>query len=369
MFFTRDGHHVPIIDRYRGRPAFLIAGGPSLATIDKTQLQNPGILTMGYNNVVKTVRTKLWCSIDDPGKFLTSIWDDVTIEKFVPFDHAEKTICTSVIEGGKLVRKELGRVVGDCPNVLFFRRNEYFNADRYLFEDTINWGNHGEFGGSRTGLLAAFRILFLLGIRTIYLLGVDFKMDGQSKYCFPQDRHQGSINGNNETYREMTQRFTVLRPIFEKHGLDVLNCNPDSQLKVFDYLPYDEALEHCASFLPKDLANEPTEGLYEWDRNTKKPPVAVIQRQVVDAAHGVASPALPAFDPALTVPEAERAKKAATAALNKAKAELAALETVKAGAPPALLNQINEKVTEVSKLRARRQRCIADYNTIAGIKK
>jgi hypothetical protein len=152
--------------------------------------------------------------------------------------------------------------VGECPNVWFYRRNERFAADQYLFEDTINWGNHKDYGGGRSIMLAAIRVLFYLGIRTIYLLGCDFKMDNNYRYHFEQNRSDGSVKGNTETYKQLIERFKQLKPTFEQYGLQIFNCYSDSGLKTFPFISVEQAVKQASKQLP-DVAHERTEGLYE----------------------------------------------------------------------------------------------------------
>jgi hypothetical protein len=161
--------------------------------------------------------------------------------------------------------------VGDCPNMVYYKRNERFKAKQFLWEDCINWGNHKDHGGGRSVMLAAIRILFTLGIRRIYLLGVDFKMDEKTKYHFEQDRKKGSISGNGETYLKLNKWFADLRPLFEAQDLFIFNCNPVSNLKAFDFISFDEALSHVlAEFDNVDLKNERTKGLYDTKFEDKK---------------------------------------------------------------------------------------------------
>ena len=366
MFFSRDCREAGLIDRYRGAPVFLICGGPSFAAVDKEPLTRPGVMTMGYNNVVKVFRTNMWCSVDSPRNFLTSIWKDPRIEKFVPFDHSEKNIYDTQ------TKTPLPTLVGDCPNTWFYRRNEYFQADRFLFEDTINWGNHADWGGARTGMLAAIRILFLLGFRTIFLLGVDFKMDDQNKYCFPQDRHPGSISGNTKTYIEMVSRSTLLRSIFEKHGLNVYNCNPDSNLKVFDHIPYEEAIKICTNQVP-DPALENTEGLYDQDDKHKKATPRE-QKAQADVAHGKKADVNPKAKvelppPTMGLQEARTIKREVTDQLNAAKKRQAVLESQMIGNPspsPQLMEELSLVTKEVKTSRAKREQYIAYCKKLEG---
>ena len=147
--------------------------------------------------------------------------------------------------------------------MLFYRRNERFLAEQYLFEDTVNWGNHKQWGGGRSVMLAAIRLLFFMGVRRIYLLGVDLRMTRESKYHFEQERSTNAIQGNNRTYGLMMKRFEELQPHFAQHGLEVFNCNRDSALKVFPFVAFDEAVADCTRDMPQDPLTERTEGLYE----------------------------------------------------------------------------------------------------------
>lgn len=280
MLFTRDGHNVFLGDMYRGASAFLILGGPSFLNVDKNLLKSTGVLTMGVNNSPASFRPNLWLSVDNPQSFIMSIWLDPTIMKFVPYAHAEKKLFDN--NSWKMTNIK----VGQCPNVFYYRRNEHFQAKQFLLEDTFNWGNHSnlchcgywrdkdekvkvcpecgeESFGSRSVMLPAIRMLFFLGIRNVFLLGCDFSMqEGSKNYHFDQDRSRGSVRGNNGSYRSLVKRFEELLPVFQKMGLQVFNCNPDSQLNVFPKVSYEDAIKAATSQLP-DINNERTEGLYD----------------------------------------------------------------------------------------------------------
>jgi len=263
MLFTRDGHSIWLGDIYCGRCAFLIMGGPSFKEIDSSKLNQPGFVTMSVNNSVKTFRPDLWTCVDSPDGFMKSIWLDPKIMKIVPFDHADKTI----FDNEKWVMMNI--VAGECPNTLFYRRNEKFIGPQWLFEDTFNWGNHKKYGGGRSVMLPAVRLLFYLGIRKVFLLGCDFSMSQTSTYHFEQSRALGSVNNNMNTYQQLKVRFAELRPIFERHGFQIWNCNERSQLKAFPYMSFEEALKIATEEMP-DIANERTEGLYERKAQIKK---------------------------------------------------------------------------------------------------
>lgn len=265
MLFTQDHHSLWLGDTYRGRSAFLIASGPSFASLDHTPLARPGVVTMGLNNSVRTFRPNLWCSVDDPSHWIRSVWLDPTIQKFVPIDHSRKKIFNSD------TWRFMDIKVGDCPNVVYFKRNEHFQPEQYLWEDCINWGNHKKYGGGRSVILAALRILFILGFRKVYLLGVDLNMAPNRTYHFDQARHGSSCRGNGDTYEKLKHWMEQLRPKFDQVGYQVFNCNPDSALKAFEFISYKDALEEVFGHMDHvDLASERTRNLYDTDVREKE---------------------------------------------------------------------------------------------------
>jgi hypothetical protein len=264
LLFTQDHHPLWLADIYRGRSAFLICGGPSFGALDHAPLRQPGVLTMAINNSVRTFRPNLWITVDSPDHWIRSAWLDATIMKFVPISHASKFLFNS--DTWEMMKMR----VGDCPNVVYYKRNEHFQAKQFLWEDCLNWGCHKKHGGGRSVMLPAIRIMFILGIRRLYLLGCDLNMSRESKYHFDQDRHRGSIRGNNDTYEKLKKWFAELRPLFEAEDFHVFNCNPQSNLKAFDFVSYKDALEDCASHMDfVDIANERTRGLYETKTEDK----------------------------------------------------------------------------------------------------
>jgi len=261
MFFTQDHHPLWLTDNYRGRTAFMICGGPSFGEIDHDKLAQPGILTMGMNNAPRTFRPDLWASVDSPDHFLLSIYMDPKIMKFVPVCSAGKPLFDN--DNWQWTNLK----VGDSPNMVYYKRNERFRAKQYLWEDTINWGNHKDYGGGRSIMLATIRILFLLGFRTVNLLGCDFNMSEEHTYHFDQTRRKDSVRGNTSTYGQLNERFAELRPLFEREKFNVYNCNPESGLRVFEHVSFDAAIKRALNeFGNIDTKNERTQGLYDEDK-------------------------------------------------------------------------------------------------------
>lgn len=236
MFFRSDGGTVDLAELYHGQTLFLVLNGSSLKDFDWDKLRRPGICSMGINNGAHGFRPQFWTCVDDPTRFMPSIWQDPCIQKFVFQGHFDKPIWDTE-------RDVLSNLkVRDFPNVLGYRRNERFQAKQWLHEDTFNWGNHQQYGGGRSVMLVALRLAYLLGFRKVHLLGCDFQMDEQNRYWFHEDRTPSSIRNNTNSYRILTGYFEQLKPHFEHAGFQVFNANPESQLKVFPFVNPDEAL-------------------------------------------------------------------------------------------------------------------------------
>jgi len=276
LVWTAEGASVPLRGIMRGGAAFLVCNGPSFNDLDKRPLNY--CYTMALNNGPAACYTRFvpsaWTLVDDPSRFLLSIWLNPQIQKFVPHAHAGKPLWTSLNGKDEPYTIE-GRpaVVRDCPNVLYFHRNEKFEASRFWIEDTFNWGMHSDFTdshghkGGRSVMLVALKMLFQLGFRRIYIVGADFKMAPDKKYSFDEVREKGAINCNNATYAALNDRLKEALPHAEALGLTIRNCTPDSGLKAFEYLPYEDALKDVFSWCGGDYRNlfngfERTAGMY-----------------------------------------------------------------------------------------------------------
>ena len=256
---------------YNGGHAFLICSGTSFLKLDKDLLKF--CFTMTVNNATKACmphfRPNAWTCVDGADKFLYTAWQDPNIMKLVPESHRNKWLWNSDL------KKPVGKQVVDCPNVMFWQRNNVFNIDNFLTEPSINWGN-GSKGkdengvkGKRSVMHSALKLLWILGFRHVYLLGCDFNMkEGEQNYSFAQGRTKGSVKGNNSSYKQMNWRFEKLNPKFKEAGFNVYNCNPDSGLTAFEHVTYDEAMKRALGYVHDNnlyVRNklESTDGLYE----------------------------------------------------------------------------------------------------------
>ena len=247
-------------DMHLGGHVFLTCSGPSLNDIDWGRLQEPGVITMGVNNVAAHRRTNLWTMGDSVRKFHDSIWWDPAITKFVPYPKLKNHIRTKQADGTFMY---LGETCREMPGVMGIRRNSAFDPDAWLWEDYVNWGN-GKKAAEGNGyprvlstFIQAVRLCFYLGFRHVYLLGCDFTMGDKYVYAFDQDKHAGAVGSNNGSYVKIGKMFEMLQPRFLEAKFHVFNCNPNSALKVFPTLSLDESLAEAKKNIPAqvDLSN------------------------------------------------------------------------------------------------------------------
>ena len=263
ILFDYKQHAIKLEGIYQNCSCFLVAAGPSLNELDLTKLYQRGVLIASMNNVgAIKVRPNLWFSVDNPTSFCENIWNDPAILKVIPEENIGKTFFVKD-EKGKFQPSK--KRVHECPNVLMYRRNKDFHAETFLIEPTVNWGNHSEnfdsYGGKggRSVLFPALRILFYLGVRKVFLLGVDFNMQESQPYSFPQVKHAKGCKSNNEAYRIFSERLTALKPLFDKENYRIYNCNQSSKLTCFEFKSYEE----CLLFATRNCPSNPdVRGMY-----------------------------------------------------------------------------------------------------------
>jgi hypothetical protein len=229
---------------YTGQSCFLICDGPSFKGVDKSKLDVPGIVTMGVNNAPSSFRTNMWCFVDPHKNFIESLKVDGKIMKFCPPIYA-RSMSSPIIP---------------------FSTNTIFDENKFLSEPSVNYGDTKENGGGRSVMLAAMKVLYVLGFKNVFLLGVDFSMEkGEDNYHFEQDTSDHSIMANNNTYKKLTNRFKKLKPIMDANDFNVYNCNEKSELKVFPFVSLDDAIKTSTAYMP-DTFRENTKGMYKHHR-------------------------------------------------------------------------------------------------------
>lgn len=272
LLVNHIGQPVNLANIYRGAAGFLLLGGPSAAELPLELLGRRGVILFASNNasaiLPPPIRPQVMFQSDKPKKFGDWNWLDggtLALAPHTMWNKADKATVRRKTDTGEF--QDRGILVSECPATLAFRRNHDFNPETYLTEDTVNNGNDEKHAtGMKRGkkiadpngfpncintMFCALRIPFYMGIRRLYLLGCDFKMEVGKAYSFAQDKHPGGCESNNATYAKMIFMFEALLPKFAAAGYEVLNCNPESQCYVFPFADFREAIERETGDIPQ----------------------------------------------------------------------------------------------------------------------
>ena len=213
-----------------GRTAFLICGGPSLKTLD-LDLLHP-FVTMGMNGSPQAHLPDYWVAMDAPTKFQPELYESVylnpDVAKFVPYDNRRYT----EVRRPEAPNRHTGIYY---PSTYMVRHNSRFHWWRFFADPLIHWG--------RNTMVVALRLLYDLGIRRVFLLGVDFHMEPDREYAFKQRAGATHADMNNGHYIALQRKFELLQPVFLSLGYHVYNCNPDSKLTAFPFWGYHKAIK------------------------------------------------------------------------------------------------------------------------------
>jgi hypothetical protein len=248
--------------------AFLVCGGPSTSSVHLECLDDRGIWSLAVNNMAghEDFTPSAMICADPPEKFHLGIWKDPSIMKFVPHPKLRRGRSVLVEKQAESFHK-IGISVRDCPNVWGFERRTWFMPDDTFFEEGASWGNLKN-GVTRTGLpktactlLLGIRLMYEFGLRKIYLLGVDFDMT--PGYSFPQHRDEDAIASNNSQFEIVNEWLSKMTAdgVFERAGLEIFNCNPNSKLKAFPTVSFNDAMQNILSDFPAEPFD--LEGWYE----------------------------------------------------------------------------------------------------------
>jgi hypothetical protein len=124
-----------------------------------------------------------------------------------------------------------------CPNLVYLKRTHRkgLNDSSSLSEspDTIRNGMNSGY--------AALNFAYLKGAKTIYLLGYDFKLQGDRTNFHAGYPWQKSKNGPS-LYPHWARAFNDTTSQLKAAGVEVFNCSPDSLLDCFPYKSYEEIL-------------------------------------------------------------------------------------------------------------------------------
>lgn len=185
---------------------YLIAGGPSLDEFPWDKLRGEPCIAITRS-------------------FERAPWADVlyfTDARFWEWYHAE----LSTWKGNIVTAAKPARIHPTFPRMEFYKLTMARGLD--LRPNCLRHGNSSGY--------AAINLAVHLGAKRIYLLGYDMKFkDGKSHH------HGGHPVRNTETvFTKMLPFFPSIVEPLKKHGIEVLNANPDSAIECFPKIHWEE---------------------------------------------------------------------------------------------------------------------------------
>ena len=262
----------PLTDAAKGlwinRAAFMVCGGPSLAALPLDRLRERGVASLAINNAGAFAPVKAHTFGDPQTKFHSDMFSDPNVMSFVPFGKLNKPI--QIKHEGEFYPTNI--LVKDCPNVWGFSRGSEYDYKTFLTDPSAQWGRKGQPLETQTGkhsklctMLLGMRLLHYLGVRRIYFIGVDFSIPPRGTapgYAWGDD----ASAGNRIFTDKIDPMMAELKPVFEAAGVDIFNCNPVSNCRTFEYVPFDEAIRDCKG----PVADEPLDCTQWYDKDLAK---------------------------------------------------------------------------------------------------
>lgn len=226
-------------DRHRGQKAFILGMGPSLKVADIEKIRQN--VTFACNKIFLCFDETDW----RPDYY--SVIDIKVAEN----------LCD------EFSRLSLKKIFGASvrPAIKNDKNIIWINGGIQPWEGNVNFSTNpfkGFYGG-HTVLFFQIQLAWFMGIRELYLLGLDFS------FKIPTERAGQSIHGeilvNNDEinhfhpdYRKpgetwtmpelgkQRQAFASARKFIEAHGGRLLNCSRETQLDVLERMPLEDAI-------------------------------------------------------------------------------------------------------------------------------
>lgn len=205
---------------------FLIGRGWSAT---EPRLRSLGdVFTCAINNYPRWFEPDVWITGDPPHYFGRWIWENPHVRKFTPHE-------TARLPCPKEDSDSPTKTPLDYPNVHFYHHTTNIDADRFFETPYAQWGTTAygpgdpehPHGGVRSSMIATLRILYDMGLRTVYLLGCDF-----TPHEHPDEFY----------FSDLAEQLAKLKPVFDEYGFKVIQTNPDSHLRVFPIVPFSPGL-------------------------------------------------------------------------------------------------------------------------------
>jgi len=213
--------HQKLIEKYPnetwiGKRCFIIGGGPSLKGFDFKRLT--GELTIAINRAFEYLDPSIIFYMDNE-----TFYQDVLNGQFGT-EARDKFMTTR------------------CLKIALNVFGHKFGYETYSIPETKKAGfttelEDGLYHGGNSGF-AALNLAICLKANPIYLLGFDMKGDGSGKQAHFHSGYR--MVQSDRVYKSFKKSFEKAAPILDRLGIKVINLNPDSDLKCFEFGKFDE---------------------------------------------------------------------------------------------------------------------------------
>lgn len=205
---------------WQGKRCFVIGGGPSLRGFEFSKLI--GELVIGTNRVFEHCQCQINLSCDK--SFIRNVRHGVEPYGAEAARKYKEFKGVFVWATGKPM-EHLG------PEVLILLNNQRNKVTFCQQQGLMACGNSG---------FAAVNLACALGANPIYLLGFDMHGNGMGKQAW---FHGGHVNNQREmVYNQFIREFNAHHGEFKQAGFRIVNLNPDSALKCFEFAKPEDIL-------------------------------------------------------------------------------------------------------------------------------
>ena len=228
-----------IQDTLHGATCMLVGGSPSLLEQNIGLLGDRGVLSMAMNNAALHFKPTLWVSGDRPECYEPRILLDPSIMKFGIVSHAET----------QLDARYNNLRYHQMPNQYFYIPEDNVPWDEYLANRrSVPWYNNT--------LFVAIHLLYRLGVRRIILAGSDFGFQKGNVYAHKTALNTDEQKWNRDLYNSQAYELRRLKPLFDKHGLELYDSSLNSRVsQVYRHVTLEEAVAMCKTGFPAKNAD------------------------------------------------------------------------------------------------------------------
>jgi hypothetical protein len=213
-----------------GADVYLCCPGPSLASVQNTDLHIPGVITVAINTAYPHICPDIWIGMDDPQCYDRTLW-------WRPF--------MKIARGGYQNRTCEGAQISRCPNVFFADCAE--PQDRL---DLFRLRAHDvKFVWHKNTLAISLHILVWMGAKKIHLLGCD--LGGSKDYYDDRILTEEQRKYNQRLYKHQVDYLKWFANTGKQFDVSLVSCTPRSPINEFvDYYDLNEALLMSNAHVP-----------------------------------------------------------------------------------------------------------------------